>query len=89
MLAICAQWVDQDYLLQKALLGLPECRYSHAGDAQAALIEDTLDKFDVSNLGYHTGDNATSNDTCLESLANKLCKKHNVSWSLESLICRT
>ena len=30
MLAICAQWVDSNYKLQKALLALPECPiYSH------------------------------------------------------------
>jgi len=32
LLAVCAQWVDPDYQLQKALLGLPECRNSHSGE---------------------------------------------------------
>lgn len=32
MLAVCAQWVDHSFELQKALLGLPECRYSYTGE---------------------------------------------------------
>src|SRR2546423_9212574 len=64
MLAVCAQWVDQDYQLRKALLGMPECRYSHNGATQAALIAEILRNFNISRVGYHTGDNATSNDTC-------------------------
>ncbi|KID81012.1 Ribonuclease H-like protein [Metarhizium guizhouense ARSEF 977] len=60
VLAICAQWVDDDFKLQKALLGLPECRHSHSGPTQAALIADTLRKFNITaqNLGYYIGDNA-------------------------------
>lgn len=72
MLAVCAQWVDQDYKLRKALLGLPECQFSHNGEAQAALIMEVLRSFGISRVGYHTGDNATSNDTCLESLSRML-----------------
>jgi hypothetical protein len=35
LLAVCAQWVDSNYKLQKALLGLPECRFTHSGEHQA------------------------------------------------------
>jgi len=31
LLAVCAQWVDRDFKLRKALLGLPECQFSHSG----------------------------------------------------------
>lgn len=72
MLAVCAQWVDQDHQLRKALLGLPECPNNHSGEAQAALIAKVLRNFNISKVGYHTGDNATSNDTCLESLSRYL-----------------
>jgi hypothetical protein len=72
MLAVCAQWVDKDYRLRKALLGLLECQYSHSGDAQAALITKVLRNFNITKVGYHTGDNATSNDTCLQSLSEAL-----------------
>ncbi|CAG7561838.1 unnamed protein product [Fusarium equiseti] len=49
-----------------ALLGLPECPFSHSGEAQAALIVEVLRNFDILRVGYYTGDNATSNNTCLE-----------------------
>ena len=42
VLAVCAQWVDKDYQLQKALLGLPECRHSHSGETQATAIATIL-----------------------------------------------
>ena len=32
MLAVCAQWVDRDYQLQKALLELLELRNSYSGE---------------------------------------------------------
>jgi hypothetical protein len=80
LLAVCAQWVDHEYKLQKALLGLPECRYSHSGQQQAHLLLQTLEEHEIqSRVGWHTGDNATSNDTCLENLENLLQSKHNVS----------
>lgn len=84
VLAICAQWVDDDFKLQKALLGLPECRYSHSGATQAMLIAGTLRKFNISapNLGYYIGDNAASNDTCLEELAKVLKAESGVSLTL-------
>jgi len=79
LLAICAQWVGSDYTIQKALLALPECRYSHSGEKQAQLILETLETFDVlRQLGYHTGDNASSNDTCLKHLECFLRDKHAV-----------
>ncbi|KAJ3453361.1 hypothetical protein MRS44_017608 [Fusarium solani] len=81
LLAVCAQWVDQDYELQKALLGLPECRGNHSGERQANLIMNILETFGImSKLGYHTGDNATSNDTCLESIARRLKENLNVDY---------
>jgi hypothetical protein len=81
LLAVCAQRVDQDYQLQKALLGLPECRGSHSGERQADLIMSILETFGImSKLGYHTGGNATSNNTCLESIARRLKENLNVSW---------
>ena len=76
MLAVCAQWVDDSFKLRKALLGLPECQFSHSGESQAALIMKVLNKFGVKRIGYHTGDNATSNDTCLVLLAAKLKAEH-------------
>lgn len=79
LLAICAQWVDQNGKLQKALLGIPECRYSHSGEKQASLILQVVEDFNIqTNLGWHTGDNATSNNTCLEVMESRLLAEHGV-----------
>ena len=79
LLAICVQWVDADYNFRKVLLGLPECRYSHSGSAQASLIVEVLKSYSIySRLGYHVGDNATSNDTCLQALSATLHDRYGV-----------
>lgn len=80
LLGICARWIDEDYTPQKALLAMPECRYSHHCKHQAALILETLVSFGaVRRVGYHTGDNASSNNTCLQHLSEMLKRDHNVS----------
>ncbi|KAG7404280.1 putative AC transposase [Fusarium oxysporum f. sp. rapae] len=82
LLAVCAQWVDKDYKLRKAPLSLPECAESHSGEAQAQAVIDTLEKYGIqSKLGWHTGDNATSNDTCLESIQRKLMSSHKIKFN--------
>ena len=69
LLAVCAQWVDRNYQLQKGLLGPLECPFDHSGSRQAGLILKVLEKFELpSKIGWHTGDNTTSNDTCLETI---------------------
>lgn len=79
LLAISAQWVDGDYKLQNALLGLRECQHSHSGEHQARLILDVLEDFDIcSNIGWHTGDNATSNNSTLKVLEKQLLDEHSV-----------
>ena len=66
MLAICAQWVDKDYILRKALIGLPECRHNHLREHQAELIFDYIQDYGIKhNLGCHTSDNASSNNICV------------------------
>lgn len=81
VLAVCGQWVNADFKLQKALLGLPECKYNHSGATQAGLIATTLRKFKINaeNLGYYVGDNAASNDTCLAELSRILKAESGVS----------
>lgn len=76
-LAVCAQWLDCEYKLRKALLSLPQVAGSHSGEAQATHIIATLDDYGITTrLGYHTGDNATSNDTMMEHLAAQLQAKY-------------
>ncbi|RYO01198.1 hypothetical protein AA0121_g13269 [Alternaria tenuissima] len=82
LLAVCTHWVDGDYKLQKALLALPECRFTHSGEQQSNLVLSTLERFNIqSRIGYHTGDNATSNNTCLQALAFQLKDKYAVSFN--------
>ena len=81
MLAICGQWINHEYKLQKALLGLVELPGDHSGSSQASLIHRVLKQYEItSNLRWYTGDNATSNDTCLESLASRLLEEHQVCF---------
>lgn len=79
MLAVCAHWVDANYNLQTALLGLPECPNDHSGQAMAELIHDQLEEYEIEDsFGYFIGDNASSNNTCLEHLAVLLSGKNEV-----------
>ncbi|KAI1525094.1 Tfo1 transposase, partial [Pyrenophora tritici-repentis] len=46
------------------------------------LLLQTLEEYGIqSRVGWHTGDNATSNDTCLEHLETLLRTKHNVKFT--------
>lgn len=89
ILAICARWVDESYRLQRALLALPECRFSHSGEKQAQLIFMTLESYGIAKqIGYHTGDNATSNDTCLRHLCAALLQQHQVPLQVMYVVRR-
>ncbi|RKK06794.1 hypothetical protein BFJ65_g18348 [Fusarium oxysporum f. sp. cepae] len=80
VLAVCARWVDEDYQPRRALLSLLEIRHRR-GIPGISNIFSTLDLYDIANqLGCHTGDNATSNDTCLQHLSAKLKQDHNINW---------
>ena len=78
-LAICVQWVDYKYKLQKALLGLPQVLYSHSGESQASHILSCLKGYGITTrIGCHTGDNATLNDTLLREISNRLMAEYQV-----------
>ncbi len=78
-LGICGQWVDADYRLREALLGLPNVQHSHSGEAMAQHLVNTLRHFDIAgNVGYFTSDNATANDTCLRAVAATLANEFGV-----------
>jgi hypothetical protein len=82
LLAVCAQWVDPGGQLQKALLALPECRHSHSGEKQADLILQVIADYGIhSKLGWHTGDNASSNGTCLAEMESRLLSEHQVQFN--------
>ncbi|EXA31826.1 hypothetical protein FOVG_16884 [Fusarium oxysporum f. sp. pisi HDV247] len=81
VLAVCARWIDEDYQPRRALLSQPEIRHSHSGEHQSRIIFSTLDIYDIANqLGCHTGDNAASNDTCLQHLSTRLRQDRNINW---------
>ena len=72
-LCICVRWISQDYQFKHGMLALPQVLFSHSGEVQAAIILCTLKSFGITTkLGYHTGDNATSNDTLLRELSRSL-----------------
>ncbi len=83
ILALCARWVDADLKPRRALLGMPECRVSHSGEHQAELMLGVLEIYDLpQRLGYHTSDNATSNDTMSETpFATSKGKAQRKGWS--------
>jgi len=67
------QWVDDQFKLRKALLGLPKVTFSHGGENQAAHLMDIIRQFELAHrIRYFTTDNAGSNDTLLETLAKNL-----------------
>ena len=69
----CARWISRDYQFKYGMLALPQVLFSHSGEIKAAIILRTLKSFGITiKLGYHTGDNATSNDTLLIELSRSL-----------------
>ena len=79
-LGVHSQWVDENYTVKNMLIGLPECQFSHSGPQQATYIMKIIQQFNISNsIGYFTGDNAGSNDTCLEAIASSLDNEYGVS----------
>jgi len=80
LLGVHVQLVDENYTLRNLLIGLPECQSNHSGPQQASYILDIIKWFDIGkNLGYFTGDNAGSNDTCLRAISAALEEEFEVS----------
>src|SRR5579871_5222502 len=80
-MAVHAQWVDENYKLRKALLGLPNIRRSHAGAAMTPHLMEIIRKYHLAHqIGYFTGDNDAKNDTCLRQLAADLSREYDVTF---------
>jgi hypothetical protein len=78
-LAICARWIDHTYRLRHGLLALPQILFSHSGQTQVIHIINVLRSYGIlTKLGFHTDDNATSNDTLLQELAQLLKQGYQV-----------
>jgi hypothetical protein len=84
-IGVHAQWVDETYNVQNMLIGLTECKHNHSGPQQASHIMDLIRWFNIgSNIGFFTGDNAGSNDTCLQAISEALKDDYGVSRPLPS-----
>lgn len=71
--AICAHFVDEASILQKALLALPFHPNGHGGEFQAIEFMKVINDYDIaSQIGYFVGDNATSNDKMLRHISDAL-----------------
>ncbi|KAI8416687.1 hypothetical protein FOFC_03000 [Fusarium oxysporum] len=56
-------------------------RVIHSGERQATLMAEAIEEYGIAKqIGYHTGDNATSNDTCLKHLSQMLQDKYGISF---------
>ncbi len=78
-LAICARWIDHPYSLRHGLLALPQILFNHSGQTKAIHIINVLQSYRIlTKLGFHTGDNATPNDTLLQQLAQLLKQEYQV-----------
>lgn len=85
-LGVTAQWVDETYTLQKALLGMPEVQFDHSGAHQSHHLLNLIRCYEIyDNLGYFISDNASSNDTCMRALSKGLQDEFEVKYKVTSL----
>ncbi|KAJ3454766.1 hypothetical protein MRS44_013366 [Fusarium solani] len=69
-LAVVAHFLDERHKLQTALLDLPPLKGPHSGENIAKVLSTVIDFYDVSPIiGFFMMDNATSNDVCIQELA--------------------
>jgi hypothetical protein len=66
---VCSHFVSSDGQLCHILLGLKKIKTRKTGENQAVLVKEVLDDYGIERLGSFMGDNATDNDTLVESLA--------------------
>ena len=75
------QWVDESYMLQKALLGLPNLCHSHTGAAMAPYLMKIIWKYNLAHqIGYFTCNNDAKNNMCLHQLAEDLSQEYGVTF---------
>lgn len=73
LLGLHAYFVDEDFELQKLVLGLPPIAKKHTGDELAEQVIQILHHFDISKdkIGIFVLDNASNNDTAMEAIGNE------------------
>ena len=68
-MGIVGHWVNHDGRSKRALLALPSLNGIHSGENQAEVLWRVIEEYGLGEkLGFFTLDNATNNDTCLETL---------------------
>jgi hypothetical protein len=73
LLGIVAFWTDENKKLQKTLLGLRQLLGQHNGENMAIELLGIVRDFGIeSRIGHFMVDNAGSNDTCIQELADHL-----------------
>ncbi|GKU12697.1 unnamed protein product, partial [Fusarium langsethiae] len=68
-LAVVAHFLDERHKLQTALLDLPPLKGPHSGENIAKVLSTVIDFYDISPIIGFLMDNATSNDVCIQELA--------------------
>ena len=69
LFGITAMYLDDAYTMRKVTLGVPDLIEQHTGDNIAAELINIIEAFEIGNkLGYFTLDNASNNDTAMQSI---------------------
>lgn len=69
---VFAHWLDEDGKKCKLLLSLPEIDESHAGENIAKGVEKIIRDWKLEDrIGYFVTDNASNNNSCIDSLGEK------------------
>jgi hypothetical protein len=85
MLAVVGHWTAIDYSLKTTLLGIIELHGSHSGSNISTSLFKLFDELKITSmLGYSISDNATNNDTALDSLSDMLFDKADVFYNAAS-----
>ncbi|GKU14287.1 unnamed protein product, partial [Fusarium langsethiae] len=73
LFGIVAFFLDHEFRPQKIVLGLPNLTDRHTGENIAEGVQNILEAFDLGRdkIGYFTLDNASSNETAMEHLAQR------------------
>ena len=82
ILGITGHWTTDDYMIKTSLLALREISGPHDGQNIGQVIYDVIKDFKFeSKVGYFMRDNATNNDTAIQSIENYLQDNGNFEFN--------
>ena len=91
ILGVVAHWTQIDKSLRSATIGLPKVRGAHTGANIADALVNVLEKYEITGkLGYMMLDNATNNDTAVQSINEELARRGHdirIPWERRRLRC--